>query len=315
MSMLKPQVTSHSDQEIDLGAWEVTEELVEEYTRAVGDTLPLYSECRLTPPVAIAAWTLGRLLNHLNLPAGAIHSLQEINTLRAVRFGEKVRARVQMSKPRRRGGTEFITAAFSIHTEGSGAGDPGFQNAAITGKTTVLVTEAASGDRDEETPAREVSQRPLNRDELGEIPQLERVISQSRLQAYAKASGDFNPLHLDPEFAASTRFGGIIAHGMLTLALISENMAGAFGMDWLNTGALKVRFKGAAYLGDRIGARCRITKETVQDWGQQTECSVQVVDQATGRELVSGDASVSVKSHELQNETGVITAKQSGVSG
>ena len=300
MAMLKPQAASDLEREIDLGAWEVTEESVREYTRAVGDSLPLYFDCQMAPPLAISAWTLGRLLNHLDLPPGAIHSLQEMKTLRAVRFGEKVRARVKMSKPRRRGGMEFITAEFSIGPESQGAGGSGPPEPAITGKTTVLVTNAPITIQDEARATLEVRPQPLDRVEPGGLRHLDRTITQSQLHAYAKASGDFNPLHLDPEFAATTGFGGIIAHGMLTLALISENMAAEFGMDWLTTGGLRVRFKGAAYLGDRIATRRQIIEKVPQERGHGVKCSVQVVDQGDGRELISGDASVFVKSQNLE---------------
>ena len=300
MAMLKPQAASDLEQEIDLGAWEVTEESVREYTRAVGDSLPLYFDCQMAPPLAISAWTLGRLLNHLDLPPGAIHSLQEMKTLRAVRFGEKVRARVKMSKPRRRGGMEFITAEFSIGPESQGAGGSGPPEPAITGKTTVLVTNASTTMQDEARATPQASPQPPDRVEPGGLRHLERTITQSQLDAYAKASGDFNPLHLDQEFAATTGFGGIIAHGMLTLALISENMAGEFGMDWLTTGGLRVRFKGAAYLGGRIATRCQIRGKVPQEDGHEVKCSVQVIDPSAGRELISGYASVSVKSRNPQ---------------
>ena len=44
-----------------------------------------------------------------------------------------------------------------------------------------------------------------------------KTITQEQLNQYAQASGDRNPLHLDANFARTTPFGGIIAHGMLTL--------------------------------------------------------------------------------------------------
>ena len=299
MAMLKPQAASDLEREIDLGAWEVTEDSVREYTRAVGDSLPLYSDCQIAPPLAISAWALGRLLSHLDLPPGAIHSLQEMKTLRPVRFGEKVHARVRMAKPRRRGGMEFITAEFSIGPDSQEVGGSSPPAPAITGKTTVLVTNSHVAAHDEGSATPEV-QQPPDRVEPGGLTHLERTITQSQLDAYAKASGDFNPLHLDPEFAANTGFRGIIAHGMLTLALISENMAGEFGIDWLTTGGLRVRFKGAVYLGDRIATRCKIMEKVPQEDGHGVKCSVQVVDPSAGRELISGDASVSVKSQNPQ---------------
>ncbi len=120
---------------------------------------------------------------------------------------------------------------------------------------------------------------------------ISKEINQRQLNAYAKASGDDNPLHLDPEFAAGTQFGGIIAHGMLTLAFVSEMMATAHGRDWLESGGLRVRFKGAAYLGDRVEAWGNAAKEQ----GASRTYSVGVRNSANGQELITGAAGLTIK--------------------
>ena len=298
---LQNETTPDQVSQIDLGTWEVSESLVREYTGAVGDPLPLYFDCRSTPPLALSAWALGRLLDHLNLPPGAIHSLQEMEVLLAVRFGEQVRALVDMSKPRRRGGMEFITAALSVFSqpkEGDSSPEGPGPSLALTGKTTVMVPapfEGPGGRAGQPSPEGEAPEAGQESFECY-LPAVERTISQQQLDSYAKSSGDFNPLHLDPEFAATTQFGGIIAHGMLTLALISENLAAAFGEDWLASGGLRVRFKGAAYVGDKLATRCRVTEQPPGGSGGRTKCSVAVVKRETGQELATGNASVLVTS-------------------
>jgi 3-hydroxybutyryl-CoA dehydratase len=84
------------------------------------------------------------------------------------------------------------------------------------------------------------------------LSELKRLVTQEQINAYAEASGDFNPLHIDPEFAAKTDLGGTVAHGMLILAYLSEFMTENFGENWINSGSLSARFKGAAYPGDTI---------------------------------------------------------------
>lgn len=81
-----------------------------------------------------------------------------------------------------------------------------------------------------------------------------RTIEQARIGAYAEASGDHNPIHVDPEFARATPFGGTIAHGMLVLALLGELMHNAHGERWLASGRLKVRFKAPTRPGDTVTA-------------------------------------------------------------
>ena len=119
---------------------------------------------------------------------------------------------------------------------------------------------------------------------------MSKKINQEQLNAYAKASGDDNPLHLDPEFAAATQFGGIIAHGMLTLAFVSEMMAAAHGRNWLESGGVRVRFKGAAYLGDRVEAWGNMAKE--RDLSHTY--SVGVRNATNGQELITGSAGFTI---------------------
>ncbi len=124
------------------------------------------------------------------------------------------------------------------------------------------------------------------------LPSVVKTITQPRLDRYAEASGDQNPLHLDAEFAASTQFGGIIAHGMLTLALISEMMTAAFGRAWLENGGLQVRFKGAAYLGDQLEAWGRVAKDEKLPAGRRLVCSVGVRHRNREQDIITGTATV-----------------------
>jgi 3-hydroxybutyryl-CoA dehydratase len=122
-----------------------------------------------------------------------------------------------------------------------------------------------------------------------EVAPLTKMLTQEQISAYAQASGDFNPIHIDPEFAARTPMGGTIAHGMLVLAFISEMMTAAFGRSWLETGKLDVRFRGPARPGDTITARTSSGKDEGGVLRYQVEC----VNQA-GEQVISGTAQVRV---------------------
>ena len=108
------------------------------------------------------------------------------------------------------------------------------------------------------------------------LPNISKCVQREQLVKYSEISGDKNPIHLSDDFAKTTQFGGIIAHGMLTLAFVSELMTNAFESDWLTSGCLKVRFKGAAYLGDRLLVSGEINQ--VESLGEITNltCSVSV---------------------------------------
>ena len=91
-----------------------------------------------------------------------------------------------------------------------------------------------------------------------EVPSVRRLLDQPRVNAYAAAARDHNPIHIDADFAASSPFGERIAHGMLVLALVSEVMAQAFGVRWAQSGALKVRWRAPAVQPVTVTARATL---------------------------------------------------------
>lgn len=56
---------------------------------------------------------------------------------------------------------------------------------------------------------------------IGDIFEFKKFITRENVNAYAKLTGDFNPLHCDEEYAKNTKFGGTIAHGMFTASFFS----------------------------------------------------------------------------------------------
>ena len=114
--------------------------------------------------------------------------------------------------------------------------------------------------------------KTLNTD--SNLAELRRLVTQEQINAYAEASGDYNPLHIDPEFAAKTELGGTVAHGMLILAYLSEFMTENFGENWVNSGSLSARFKGAAYPGDTILVSGKVNSVEYEDDFILVECNV-----------------------------------------
>ena len=134
-----------------------------------------------------------------------------------------------------------------------------------------------------------MTQTGANALEVGaELPTLVKEVTQEKVNRYADASGDHNPLHVDPEFAATTQFKGTIAHGMLVLAYLSEMLTAAFGQRWLDSGRLKIRFRAPARPGDTITSTGTVTRVE----GENVSCTIECKNQ-TGEVLISGQAEVS----------------------
>lgn len=88
-------------------------------------------------------------------------------------------------------------------------------------------------------------------------------ISQQRVQQFAEATGDHQWIHTDPERAArESPFGGTVAHGFLTLALLPALLSNALHMADMkmavNYGLNKVRFPAPVPVGSRVRARLAI---------------------------------------------------------
>jgi 3-hydroxybutyryl-CoA dehydratase len=124
-----------------------------------------------------------------------------------------------------------------------------------------------------------------------QLPRLRKIITQDQINLYAKASGDFNPIHLDLDFATSSSFGRIVAHGMLVLAFLSEMMTTEFGSVWLESGQLKVRFRSPAYPGDEVTTFGNISKILDFEGGQRTVFTIGCHNQKS-EDLITGEASV-----------------------
>ena len=85
-------------------------------------------------------------------------------------------------------------------------------------------------------------------------------VTQDMINHYADAAEDHNPLHVDSEFAKTTRYGGTIAHGMLSMAFIQELMVRTFGRDWLESGSIEVSFMAPVRPGEAITTEARVIK-------------------------------------------------------
>ena len=102
--------------------------------------------------------------------------------------------------------------------------------------------------------------------DIGEaLPALEKKITQESINAYADAAGDFNPIHVNEEFAKDTPFQGTIAHGFYIFAILSELMTKHFGKKWTNGGRVDVRFKRPVRPGDTIIVKATLTEMEKRD--------------------------------------------------
>jgi len=95
---------------------------------------------------------------------------------------------------------------------------------------------------------------------VGDTASFSKTVSEADVYAFAGISGDFNPIHVDAEFARGTRFGQRIAHGMLSASFISTVIGTA--LPGKNTVYLSqdLRFVAPVFFGDTLKAVVKVAE-------------------------------------------------------
>jgi acyl dehydratase len=106
------------------------------------------------------------------------------------------------------------------------------------------------------------------------------LIDQDRINRFADATDDHQWIHVDPERAAAGPFGTTIAHGFLTLSLISRMLFGITTIEnspmTINYGLNRVRFLGVVPVDSRIRASVELTGSTLVAQGVRVESTVTI---------------------------------------
>ncbi|GAC1316349.1 MAG: hypothetical protein NVSMB25_01900 [Thermoleophilaceae bacterium] len=96
-------------------------------------------------------------------------------------------------------------------------------------------------------------------DEGAQIPQLSVTPDRYLPFRYAGASGDYNPIHIDPEFARNVGLPGNILHGLYGMAQVARAMSAAAGDDPRRLKRLSVQFRGMAFPEQEITVSGTVT--------------------------------------------------------
>ncbi|MEY3953367.1 MAG: hypothetical protein RLZZ397_247 [Pseudomonadota bacterium] len=110
--------------------------------------------------------------------------------------------------------------------------------------------------------------------QLGMTAEFVKTFTQQDVDDFARVSGDCNPVHLDAEFAAQSRFGRPIAHGMLTASLISACLGQRLPGQGTVYLSQSVRFMAPVYPGEEIKAQVTVMEllESKNRVRLQTQC-------------------------------------------
>ena len=125
---------------------------------------------------------------------------------------------------------------------------------------------------------------------VGHTATMTRIVQVEDVKMFAELSGDFNPLHFDEEFAATTRFGRCVAHGMLSASYIST----VIGTQLPGSGTIymsqSIAFKAPVYLGDEVITTVEVLSLDTQKSRATLHCLCKVGDTI----VIEGEAAVLV---------------------
>jgi 3-hydroxybutyryl-CoA dehydratase len=100
--------------------------------------------------------------------------------------------------------------------------------------------------------------KTIDQIKIGDSAHISKTVTEEVIHDFAKATGDFNPIHLDQAYAEKTRFKGRIAHGALTVGYISSVLANLLpgpGSIYLSQ---EIKFLAPVRIGDIVTAKVEI---------------------------------------------------------
>ena len=131
--------------------------------------------------------------------------------------------------------------------------------------------------------------------EVGDSASFTKTITEEDVMKFAEVSGDYNPLHVDPDFAKTQMFGEQVAHGVISVGLISASL----GMELFGPGILygeqSVRFLKPVYFGDTLTAKATVKEKFAKKDGKLKfiKCTTEVFNE-NDEKVTDGEAVVLV---------------------
>ncbi|HEX5767242.1 MAG TPA: bifunctional enoyl-CoA hydratase/phosphate acetyltransferase [Burkholderiales bacterium] len=145
--------------------------------------------------------------------------------------------------------------------------------------------------------------RTFDEIKVGERASIERTLSASDIQLFAAMSGDINPQHIDAEFAASTRFQGVIAHGMWGAALISAVLGTRLPGPGTIYAGQTLKFHAPVRVGDTLTISVVVTERDEAKHRLVLDCNCT---NQEGKTVISGQATVIAPTERIERPRGTL---------
>lgn len=225
------------------------------YAKATNDDNPLYfkedpKELVIPPvfPVSLAINLLEQVATEddLNMDLGRmVHAEHEIRYLRPLKAWDLVYSTAQVTSMEQKSSGETMTV--TIHGKVDGED--------VLQMDAVLFVRGES--RGKKSSAKKEEKKPKGEPVIVHTMK----VTPDQSKRYAEASGDDNPIHLDPEMAKSVGLPDIILHGLCTMAFSSQAIVKQLDIHPHKLTTLKVRFSKPVFMGDELTTKGWVEKE------------------------------------------------------
>lgn len=129
----------------------------------------------------------------------------------------------------------------------------------------------------------------LSQLKIGDKKEMTFEIKDENVRSFAEATGDFNPIHVNDEYAAETPFGKRVAHGVLLTGIVSGLLGTRFPGLGTVAREMNAKFSGPVFIGDTV----TVTAEVTEIKERMNMCSINYsVKNPEGKTVVKGTAVV-----------------------
>jgi len=124
-----------------------------------------------------------------------------------------------------------------------------------------------------------------------ELAPIQKYMTQEKINAYIDAAEDYNPIHVDPEYAKNTVFKSTIAPGYQFIAYLSELMTRDFGENWITGGGMELRLIKPVFPKDTVTVGAKVVEKNEEGNTTLIKCDVWIKNQ-DDKDIVVGYTTV-----------------------
>jgi len=236
--------------------YSISEEIIFKYVNAVDDLNFFHRDSTkaysspfggiIAPPTIASLFVLKAYRTDWTPPPGGIHLKQKFRFYGPIRPGDLLTVQAELTKKVEKAGHWFLT--FISHSRNQrgelvvwSESTSMWKN--IEKKVKKSQTSKMTSSKSQPLTISNISISNTKGWKIGEsLPSLTKKITREKINQYEEILGIGNPLHVDEEYARSTPFGGIIAHGLMSAAYISESLMMVFPWEWVHHGEMDIQF-------------------------------------------------------------------------